>query len=114
MKTSIVLLVLIVFITPGFAVAGNVSLDSQIAEAGEFFSGKLRGDIDVVIPSKLDRKKLNYSLASLDSVSSWLNVIRSEGMNTNSEGMADSIIWTGAYVGEVIKRCAPELYMWIG
>lgn len=94
--------------------ADNATLDSQISEAAKFFSGELHGATDVAIPEKLERKKLDYSLTSLEAVSSWLNGLREKGINTNSEGIAESIIWAGAYVGEVIKRCTSETYIWIG
>ncbi len=89
-------------------------LNSQIAEVADFFSGKIRGEVDVLYARNLARAKLDYSLDSLDAVSKWLLVLRQNGIRTESAGAADSIIWSGAYVGEVIKRCAKKPYSWVG
>jgi len=106
------IIVLIFIFTSGYAMANNQELDGQISEAAEYFSGAISGDIDILLPTKLDRKRLDYSLESLDAVSAWLSELRATNINSQTEGVADSIIWSGAYVGEVIKRCAQEPYSW--
>lgn len=103
----------LMFLSPGVAMSSSNELDSQIAEVAEFFSGSLRGKTDVLFPEKLDRNRLNYSLDSLDIVSAWLSVLRKHGVHADSEEAAETIIWSGAYVGEVIKRCAKTPYVWL-
>ncbi|MDX5993696.1 hypothetical protein [Ectopseudomonas alcaliphila] len=106
------ILTLITILTSCYAMASNQELDEQISEAANYFSGEISGDIDVLLPTKLDREKLDYSLASLDAVSAWLFELRAINIDSQTEGVADSIIWSGAYVGEVIKRCTKEPYSW--
>lgn len=93
------------------AMASTQELDDQIAEAAAFFAGTIPGDEDVLVAAKLEREKLDYSLQSLDVVSTWLSALRARGTPVDDSSAA-SIVWAGAYVGEVIKRCAPEPYRW--
>lgn len=87
---------LIFIFTSGYAMANNQELDGQISEVAEYFTGEISGDIDILLPTKLDRKRLDYSLESLDTVSAWLSELRAKNINFQTEGVADSLIWSGA------------------
>ena len=48
----------------------------------------------------------------MDAVNAWLSERREINIDSQTEGVADSIIWSGPYVGEIIKRCTKEPYSW--
>ena len=113
MKKVVTLISLLFLLRMDVPMASTQELDAQIAEAAAFFAGAIQGDEDVLLVDELDREKLDYSLQSLDVVSTWLAALRARGTQTDDSSAA-SIVWAGAYVGEVIKRCAPESYRWSG
>ncbi len=89
------------------------ALDDQIAEVANFFAGRIVGDTDVLHPEALDRRRLDFSLESLKAVDEWLEHLYAAGVNPNSREAAETVIWAGAYVGEVIRRNAKLQYRWI-
>jgi hypothetical protein len=88
-------------------------LDQQMAEVADFFAGKIVGDTDVLAAGLLRRDRLDFSLESLKAVDEWLLRLHSYRVDPNSEEAAETIIWTGAYVGEVIRRNARRTYRWM-
>ena len=82
------IIVLILIFTSSYAMANNQELDEQISEAAEYFSGAISGDIDILLPTKLDRERLDYSLESLDAVSAWLSELRATNINSQTEDVA--------------------------
>jgi hypothetical protein len=87
-------------------------LDEQMAEAADFFAGKIVADNDVIAADELDRARLDFSLESLKVVDAWLARLRDYGVDPDTEEGAQTIICTGAYVGEVIRRTAKQEYHW--
>jgi len=88
-------------------------LDQQMAEVAAFFSGTFQGSRDVLFAERLERSKLDLSLDSLSSVDNWLDVLYQAKVDPNSEEASESIIWAGAYVGEVIRANAKRSYTWM-
>jgi len=48
----------------------------------------------------------------MDAVNTWLSELREINIDSQTEGVADSIILSGPYVGEIIKRYTKEPYSW--
>jgi hypothetical protein len=87
-------------------------LDEQMTELADLFAGRLAADTDVLAADELDRGKLDFSLESLKVVDAWLAGLHEGGVDPNTEEAAETIIWTGAYVGEVIRRNPKQPYRW--
>lgn len=88
-------------------------LDAQMKEVAEFFSGKIRGDHDVLFAKRLARDKLDLSVDSVRAVDEWVDVLRTHKVTSDSAEAAESLVWAGAYVGEVIRACAKKRYTWM-
>jgi len=87
-------------------------LQSIFAEFAEACVGKVKGDGDIAYPNKLKRKSLDYSTASLKEIDAYLEFL------FNKKGFSDreysnTVLWCGAYVGEVIRRNAKRKYVWM-
>lgn len=91
-------------------------LNQQLAEVAEIFAGTfkcaLEPERDLLLASELSRNKLNFSIESLHAVDQWLSALYSRKINVESDEAAESIIWCGAYIGEVIRRNSNNLYLW--
>ena len=87
-------------------------LEDRIAEAADFFAGRIVGDSDVILAEALDRRRLDFSVESLRAVDEWLEQAWNAGVRL-SEETAETIIWAGAYLGEVIRRNAKRRYRWL-
>lgn len=92
--------------------ANDDMLNEQMEEVASFFAGRVRGDHDVLLAQQLDRSKLDFSLESLRAVDEWLSALREAGADSNDPQAAETVIWAGAYVGEVIRGCANRPYTW--
>ena len=100
----------------GGAMAGNSEsdlLDEQMAEVADFFAGRHVGQRDVLLADRLDRARLDFSVASLHAVDGWLGHLRAAGVDANTAEAAESMMWAGAYLGEVIRMCAKRRYRWM-
>jgi hypothetical protein len=99
-------------IASGSAAVAASELDEQMVEVAAFFSGKIQGDNDVLFASQLDRSKLDLSVESVRVVDSWLNVLLAHKVDPGSKEAAETLVWAGGYVGEVIRACAKRKYTW--
>jgi hypothetical protein len=88
-------------------------LDEQMAEVADFFAGKRIGDTDVLAAANLQRKRLDFSVESLKAVDEWLARLHADGVEPSASEAAETIVWTGAYVGEVIRRNSSRAYRWM-
>lgn len=111
-RTLVQSILLVIGAAPAVAAPATSELDEQMAEVAAFFSGKIRGDHDVLFADRLDRSKLNLSVESVRAVDSWLNVLLDARIDPNSEAASESLVWAGAYVGEVIRACSKRKYAW--
>jgi len=90
----------------------NDVLNTQMKEVADFFVGKFQADSDVLFAKELSRENLDYSLDSLKEVDRWLSILAKDEVDPNKQNSAETIIWTGAYVGEVIRKCSQQEYNW--
>lgn len=96
----------------GFVTDCETELDAQMAEVADFFTGRFAGETDVVCRGALDRSALDYSLPSLRAVNRWLVALSAE-LAGNDDLPGETVMWAGAYVGEVIRRSADQPYHWV-
>ncbi|WP_300391971.1 hypothetical protein [Henriciella sp.] len=102
---------------------GNTSIDiSSIGSAlDEFLSPA--GDSLILLPNRLDKSKLDYSLESLSEVDEWLRDIHTinklqadegrAGESLISDGRGDnSVMFAGLYLGEVIRMNSNLGWQW--
>src|SRR5262245_50787584 len=59
----------------------------------------------------LDPQKLDFSLASLEHVDDYLDVVHQD--QPGEEDLLRVVLRCGAYVGEVIRRLSPRGYHWL-
>jgi hypothetical protein len=80
------------------------------------FSGSFAGQVpvrdEIVLSERLKRNQLDYSLESLKLVDEYLLCLYENRPNELGDAWGRTILWAGAYVGEVIRRNAPRQYDW--
>lgn len=95
-------------------------ISSILQEFAEAFAGRVRAERDVALEVMLNRSALDYSLASLEVVdrylddvhdsvrppTGWRGVFSSKSIESTPE-LDHTILWGGAYVGEVLRRLQP-------
>jgi len=79
----------------------------------EFFTGESQRDEDIAHAEKLKRPLLDYSVESLKLVDEYLKFLFDNRPQRMGRDWVNTILWGGAYVGEVIRRNAPRQYDWV-
>ena len=84
-------------------------------EFAAIFCGELQEDSDVVHRDRLDRTRLDYSVDSLKTVDEYLILLHSNHpiQFGQDQKWIKTIMWGGAYVGEVIRHNAIRKYSWV-
>ncbi len=88
------------------------TINDIFAEFAACFAGEVNDDVSIVVPERLDRTKLDYSLGSLKSVDEYLTYLHANRPEQLGREWVKAVLWGGAYVGEVIRRNAPREYNW--
>jgi hypothetical protein len=69
---------------------------------------------DIVMPERLDRSKLDFSLESLHVVDDYLNLVQEHEQTSVGSSLLTTIWVAALYVGEIIRRAAPHRhYQWV-
>jgi hypothetical protein len=90
------------------------TLDEMFNEFARAFIGSVISDHDVAFPNRLPRQKLDFSLASLHHVDHYLAHVHKKRRKLTDSDWNTTVLWGGAYVGEVIRGLAPtDYYHWI-
>src|SRR5262249_49742247 len=95
----------------GFTIMENAN--DFLEDFAACFTGELDSDGEIVYPERLDRGKLDYSLPSLKVVDEYLNYLHTRRPEQMSREWLKTVLWGGAYVGEVIRRNAQRPYDWV-
>lgn len=82
-------------------------------EFARAFVGRIKSDGEIAYPKKLDRSKLDFSLPSLKILDSYLAYLHKYVRSLSADEGNKSVLWGGAYLGEVIRRNAKRKYNWI-
>jgi hypothetical protein len=69
---------------------------------------------DIVLPARLDRSRLDFSLESLRLIDDYLNEVHAHEQTSVGSSLLTTIEATALYVGEIIRRLAiTRNYEWI-
>jgi hypothetical protein len=64
-------------------------------------------DEDILLPERLDRRQLDFTLESLHIVDRYLNDVHDDDQGTVGASLLTTIWAAAMYTGEVIRRAAP-------
>jgi hypothetical protein len=69
---------------------------------------------DIVLPERLDRTKLDFSLESLHVIDEYLNVVHEHEQTSIGSSLLTTIWVAALYIGEIIRRAATTRhYQWV-
>ena len=93
------------------------NLNDVFEEFAAYFAGERDCDRPMAHSGLLKRGKLDYTVASLETVDEYLKYLheywhRQMGRGWDQEWVR-GVMWSGAYAGEVIRRNAPRPYDWV-
>ncbi len=100
----------------------SLGVSFELERYAAYFTGRQLDEdrLDVVTPSVLRRRTLDYSVASLREVDRYCMQVRSDPMLAQNDRVASAllertVLWGGAYLGEVIRRNVDQaaLVIWV-
>jgi penicillin V acylase-like amidase (Ntn superfamily) len=77
------------------------------------FIGAVSDDSDIAVPEKLNRKDLDFSIVSLKEVNEYLKHILNNLDKIPNKQLENTVLWGGAYLGEVIKNISKQEFHWV-
>lgn len=90
------------------------NVNETFAEFAAHFTGERSDpDGDILFPEMLQRPRLDYTLDSLHVVDDYCVRLHQVRDQLRGPGVSRSVIWGGAYVGEVIRRNAQITFSWV-
>jgi hypothetical protein len=89
------------------------NIEPFFLEFAEAFRGNVPGNGDIAFPDHLARDALDYSLDSLRVVDDYLTHLHDRNDELTELESNNTILWGGAYVGEVIRRNGSRPWGWI-
>lgn len=98
----------------GVKVISDATVASYLRMLQQLLSNDPSATENIALPGHLDRRKLDFSLDSLDEIDRYLNLLHDNEREIVGQPLL-STIWTiGMYVGEIIRYAAPEKrYAWV-
>src|SRR5262245_42451493 len=88
-------------------------LDEIFRDFSTAFLGKLQGANAIAFSAQLARDKLDYSLESLKLVDEYLAYLHKHKKKISDADWNSTVLYGGAYVGEVIRRETDGHFAWI-
>jgi hypothetical protein len=89
------------------------NLNDVFEEFAAYFAGGRDCDRPMAHSGLLKRDKLDYTVASLETVDKYLKYLHEHWRGQTGGEWDRAVLWGGAYVGEVIRRSAPRPYDWV-
>jgi hypothetical protein len=77
------------------------------------FMGTLEDEREVGFPDKLRREDLDGSIESLRVVDDYLSYVHANAERLSDEEWSTTVLWAGAYVGEVIRYNLDDSLNWV-
>lgn len=88
-------------------------IDDIFHEFAAAFAGAFDDAKPICFPDQLDRDKLDLSHASLKLVDTYLSYVHRHNDQLDDEEWNSTVLYGGAYVGEVIRSETDNHYRWI-
>lgn len=88
-------------------------IDDIFHEFAGAFAGAFGDSKPICFPDKLDRSKLDLTLASLKVVDKYLAHLHRNSAKLNGAELHNTVLYGGAYVGEVIRHETDNYFRWI-
>ena len=88
-------------------------IDDIFNEFARAFVGTISSDREIAFPRKLPRERLDGSLSSLHLVDKYLNYVHRNRKKVTEDEWYATVLWCGAYVGEVIRHAREGEFRWI-
>ena len=90
------------------------SIDAFMEILQQLLVGGGNREQEIVLPERLDRARLDFSHESLRHVDEYLNAVHDSGDTSVGLSLLTTIWATALYVGEIIRRSAPNRhYEWV-
>ena len=89
------------------------TLNDIFNEFARAFVGVIRSDRDVAFPGRLSRQQLDGSIDSLKVVDQYLSYLHDNSARIAEDEWHTTVLWAGAYVGEVIRHARPDFFTWV-
>jgi len=87
----------------------QVDATTQFVESMQrLLVGGASADEDIVMPEKLDRSRLDFSLDSLQVIDEYLNEVHDNEQTSVGLSLLTTIWAAAMYAGEIIRRTVPE------
>lgn len=88
-------------------------IDDIFHEFAAAFAGAFNNSKPICFPDKLQRDKLDLSFESLKIVDSYLLYLHCHNQELEDDEYQGTVLYGGAYVGEVIRHETNKHYRWI-
>lgn len=88
-------------------------IDDIFHEFAGAFAGAFRDSKPICFSEKLDRSKLDLTLASLKAVDKYLTHLHRHKSKLKDAEWQSTVLYGGAYVGEVIRHETDNYFRWI-
>jgi len=88
-------------------------LDSMFNEFARAFVGTVTTDHEIAFPEHLRREDLDGSVESLHVVDEYLAFLHENRERIAVDERRSTVLWGGAYVGEVIRHARVGIFEWI-
>ena len=88
-------------------------LDDIFNEFARAFVGATRPDREIAFPDRLRRDLLDGTHESLKLVDSYLESLNEDREQLRPLEWETTVLWGGAYVGEVIRHARQGLFSWV-
>ncbi len=89
------------------------TINEVFEEFAAAFVGRVKGEGNIAFPRILRRAELNLSVDSLHELDSYLEVLHSHRHSLQEAEWGNTVLWGGAYLGEVIRRNAEAVLNWV-
>ncbi|NJR56501.1 MAG: hypothetical protein HC768_19295 [Acaryochloris sp. CRU_2_0] len=88
-------------------------IDDIFHDFAAAFTGAVGDAKPIGFPHKLRREALDLSLGSLKQVDIYLSYLHQQQMQLSDQEWQTTVLYSGAYVGEVIRSETNNAYHWI-
>lgn len=85
---------------------------SHCPDFAGYFVAKTHRSESIAFPDRLDSRKLDYSFESLKAIDRYLEYVHRNKDRITDREEANTVVWGGCYIGEVIKKHSERKFHW--